>query len=81
MCPPRMYSPVLFIYGDIEIIAEENNKALIYLELMFNLILHVDLLLNYILHLCGLVEYVLKYIFSFLKYDCPNVFFYSLDVY
>lgn len=77
MCPPRMYSPVLFIYGDIEIIAEENNKALIYLELMFNLILHVDLLLNYILHLCGLVEYVLKYIFSFLKYDCPNVFLFT----
>lgn len=53
MCPPRMYSPVLFIYGDLKIMADENNMAMIYLELMFNLILHVDSLLNYILPLCG----------------------------
>ena len=75
MCPPRMYSPVLFIYGDLKIIAGKDNKALIYLELMFSLILHVDVHLNYIPHLCGFVECVLEYIFSFLKYDCLNIAF------
>lgn len=62
-----MYSLIFLIYEDLKIMTRKNNKALIYLELMFSWIFHVDLLLNYILNLCDFVEYVLEYIFSFLS--------------
>lgn len=79
MCPPGMYSPILFIYGNLKITGDKSNKALIYLELVFNWRLHVDSLLNYVLYLYGFVEHVLEYIFSFLKYDYS--FCYSFDAY
>lgn len=36
MCPPGMYSPILFIYGNLKITGDKSNKVLIYLELVFN---------------------------------------------
>ena len=35
MCPPKMYSPVLFIYGDLKIMAGENNMAMICCEVLY----------------------------------------------